>query len=86
VIWNVGTIEKPTNNLVQLNKKETAFQVEIIPIAAELKKSPTLLEQIRFEGVDGSGQDFTAESNAVTINISRDAKYEITKNMDVVVE
>jgi hypothetical protein len=86
VIWGVGTIEKPTNNLVQLNKKEASFQVELIPVIDDVKKSPILVDKTGFNAIDGSGQPFTAEASVVTTNISRDAKYEITKNMDIVVE
>ncbi len=86
VVWNVGTIEKPTNNLVQLNKKETAFQVEIIPLPDQVKKSPNLVDAIKFQGKDGTGQDFNAVINGVTTNLSKDSKYEVSKNWDIVVE
>jgi hypothetical protein len=86
VVWTVGVIEKPTNNLVQLNKKETAFQVEIIPLPDHVKKSPNLVDSLKFEGIDGTGQEFVSAFGAVTTNLSKDPKYEISKSWDIVTE
>jgi hypothetical protein len=69
-----------------LNKKETAFQVELIPNPDQVKKSPTLADGLKFEGKDGTGQDFSSIFGAVTTNLSKDPKYEVSKNYDIVVE
>ncbi len=61
VVWNVGALEANTG--ISMPPREAHFQVSIVPSITQVRRSPDLVQGIRFTGVDRFTNDVLEQTH-----------------------
>jgi hypothetical protein len=86
VVWTIGDVIPQDTTLININKREVAFQVSIIPSPDQAKQSPKLTAGSDFTGVAIDKTALEVNVSDVDINFPKDPKYEFSKGYGQVQE
>jgi hypothetical protein len=86
LVWTIGDVIPQDTTLININKREVAFQVSIIPSPDQAKQSPKLTAGSDFTGVAIDKTALEVNVSDVDINFPKDPKYEFSKGYGQVQE
>jgi hypothetical protein len=86
VTWSVGNLSKATTTAFGISKKDTSFQVSILPNPDQARQAPLLTASPRFEATLPDKSNLVLPTPDATINISNDPRYVSGKGYESVSE